>query len=55
MRVLDGTGSGVLAFHAAEFVGPSGTVIGTDLMPTSRASALGRRRAPSLVPVLHSV
>jgi hypothetical protein len=31
MRVLDGTGSGVLAFHAAEFVGPSGTVIGTDL------------------------
>src|SRR5262245_29963140 len=32
MRVLDvGSGTGAVAFHAAEFIGPSGEVIGTDL------------------------
>jgi 2-polyprenyl-3-methyl-5-hydroxy-6-metoxy-1,4-benzoquinol methylase len=40
MRVLDvGSGTGVVAFLAAELVGPSGEVIGTDLAPTAVATA----------------
>jgi len=40
MRVLDvGSGPGASAFHAAELVGPSGQVIGTDLSPTAVAAA----------------
>jgi 2-polyprenyl-3-methyl-5-hydroxy-6-metoxy-1,4-benzoquinol methylase len=40
MRVLDvGSGTGLVAFHAAELVGPSGEVIGTDLAPTAVAAA----------------
>jgi ubiquinone/menaquinone biosynthesis C-methylase UbiE len=40
MRVLDvGSGTGAVAFHAAELVGPSGEVIGTDLAPAAIAAA----------------
>ena len=40
MRVLDvGSGTGAVAFHAAEFVGPSGEVIGTDLAPAAIEAA----------------
>jgi len=40
MRVLDvGSGTGLVAFHAAELVGPSGEVIGTDLAPAAVAAA----------------
>jgi ubiquinone/menaquinone biosynthesis C-methylase UbiE len=40
MRVLDvGSGTGVVAFHAAELVGRSGEVIGTDLAPAAVAAA----------------
>jgi SAM-dependent methyltransferase len=40
MRVLDvGSGTGVVAFLAAELVGPSGEVVGTDLAPTAVATA----------------
>ena len=40
MRVLDvGSGTGAVAFHAAEFVGQSGEVIGTDLAPAAIAAA----------------
>ena len=40
MRVLDiGSGTGLVAFHAADLVGPSGEVIGTDLSPTAIAAA----------------
>jgi len=40
MRVLDiGSGTGLTAFHAAELVGPSGEVIGTDLASAAVAAA----------------
>ena len=40
MRVLDvGSGGGAVAFHAAEFVGSSGEVIGTDLAPAAISAA----------------
>src|SRR5215475_9988384 len=40
MRVLDvGSGTGVVAFLAAELVGPSGEVVGTDVAPTAVATA----------------
>lgn len=40
MRVLDvGSGGGAVAFHAADLVGPSGEVIGTDLAPAAVAAA----------------
>jgi 2-polyprenyl-3-methyl-5-hydroxy-6-metoxy-1,4-benzoquinol methylase len=40
MRVLDvGSGTGAVAFHAAELVGASGQVIGSDLSPTAVAAA----------------
>jgi len=40
MRVLDvGSGTGATAFHAAELVGPTGTVIGTDLSPAAIKAA----------------
>ena len=40
MRVLDiGSGTGLVAFHAAELVGPSGQVIGSDLSPVAVAAA----------------
>lgn len=40
MRVLDvGSGGGATAFHAAELVGPTGQVIGTDLAPAAIAAA----------------
>jgi len=40
MRVLDvGSGTGATAFHAAELVGASGQVIGTDLAPAAVATA----------------
>ena len=40
MHVLDvGSGTGVVAFHAAELVGSSGQVIGTDLAPAAIAAA----------------
>lgn len=40
MRVLDvGSGTGVVAFLAAELVGPCGEVVGTDLAPTAVATA----------------
>ncbi len=47
MRVLDvGSGTGVVAFHAAELVGRSGEVIGTDLAP--EAVATGNKNAAEL-------
>src|SRR5262245_28376034 len=40
MRVLDvGSGTGAVAFHAAELIGRSGEVIGTDLAPEAVATA----------------
>ncbi len=40
MRVLDvGSGTGAVAFHAAEMVGPSGEVVGTDLAAAAVAAA----------------
>jgi ubiquinone/menaquinone biosynthesis C-methylase UbiE len=40
MRVLDiGSGSGAVAFLAAELVGPTGEVLGTDLAPAAIAAA----------------
>jgi 2-polyprenyl-3-methyl-5-hydroxy-6-metoxy-1,4-benzoquinol methylase len=40
MRILDvGSGTGFVAFHAAELVGPSGEVIGTDLAPAAIVTA----------------
>ena len=40
MRVLDvGSGTGLVAFHAAELVGSSGEVIGTDQAPEAVATA----------------
>jgi SAM-dependent methyltransferase len=40
MRVLDvGSGTGAVAFHAAEFVGSTGEVIGTDLAPAAIEAA----------------
>jgi ubiquinone/menaquinone biosynthesis C-methylase UbiE len=40
MRVLDvGSGTGAVAFHAADLVGRSGEVIGTDLAPEAVATA----------------
>ena len=40
MRVLDiGSGAGNVAFLAAEMVGPSGEVVGTDKSPIAIASA----------------
>ena len=40
MRVLDvGSGAGAVAFIAADLVGPSGQVVGTDLAPTAIAAA----------------
>ena len=40
MRVLDvGSGTGATAFHAAQLVGPSGQVIGTDLSPAAVKAA----------------
>ena len=40
MRVLDvGSGTGDVAFLAADIVGPSGEVIGTDIAPAAIASA----------------
>ena len=50
MRVLDvGSGPGDVAFLAADFVGPSGEVVGTDIAPAAisaaRAAALARGQA----------
>src|SRR5262245_17442373 len=47
MRVLDvGSGTGAVAFHAAELVGPSGAVIGTDR--ASEAVATANKNAAAL-------
>ena len=52
MRVLDvGSGTGVVAFLAAELVGPSGEVIGTDLAPTAVAAAIKGAAARGLAQV----
>lgn len=52
MRVLDiGSGSGDVAFLAAEFVGPEGSVIGADRDPAQVAFAGQRARAKGLVNV----
>jgi SAM-dependent methyltransferase len=49
MRVLDvGSGSGLVAFHAADLVGHSGEVIGTDLAPEAVAAANKNAVASSL-------
>jgi SAM-dependent methyltransferase len=53
MRVLDvGSGSGAVAFHAADLVGPSGEVLGTDLSPAAIAAASGAAVARGLNHVL---
>ena len=45
MRVLDvGSGTGAVAFLAAELVGPTGEVLGTDLAPAAIAAARQGRR-----------
>src|SRR5690242_11711164 len=52
MRVLDvGSGTGMVAFHAAELVGPSGQVIGTDLSPVAVAAATESAAARSFAHV----
>src|SRR5262245_57326869 len=52
MRVLDvGSGTGAVAFHAAELVGPSGLVIGTDLAPGAITTASGNAAACRLAHV----
>jgi SAM-dependent methyltransferase len=49
MRVLDiGSGAGDVAFLAAELVGPSGEVIGTDRSPEAVKAALAGAKARSL-------
>ena len=49
MRVLDvGSGAGDVAFLAAELVGESGEVVGTDRSPAALAAARERARALSL-------
>ena len=49
MRVLDvGSGTGLVAFHAAELVGRSGEVIGTDLALEAVAAANGNAVASAL-------
>jgi ubiquinone/menaquinone biosynthesis C-methylase UbiE len=49
MRVLDvGSGTGLVAFLAAELVGSSGQVIGTDLVPTAVAAATKNAAARAL-------
>jgi SAM-dependent methyltransferase len=49
MRVLDvGSGTGVVAFHAAELVGRSGEVIGTDLASEAVAAANSNAIASAL-------
>jgi SAM-dependent methyltransferase len=46
MRVLDvGSGTGEVAFLAADFVGPSGEVLGTDIASTAVAAARDAARA----------
>jgi len=53
MRVLDvGSGTGVVAFLAAELVGPSGEVIGTDRAPLAVATARSAAAAWGLGNVL---
>ncbi|WP_119268717.1 class I SAM-dependent methyltransferase [Taklimakanibacter deserti] len=53
MRVLDvGSGTGVVAFLAAELVGPSGEVVGTDLAPTAVATANEAAAARGLAQVV---
>ena len=40
MRVLDvGSGTGAVAFLAADLVGPSGEVVGTDIAPAAISAA----------------
>jgi ubiquinone/menaquinone biosynthesis C-methylase UbiE len=52
LRVLDiGSGTGLVTFHAAELVGPSGQVIGTDLSPVAVAAATAGAAARSLAHV----
>jgi ubiquinone/menaquinone biosynthesis C-methylase UbiE len=49
MRVLDiGSGAGDVAFLAADLVGPSGEVVGTDRSPIAIAAAQARAKARSL-------
>ena len=49
MRVLDvGSGTGAVAFIAAELVGGSGEVLGTDLAPTAVAAARANASARGL-------
>ena len=56
MRVLDvGSGAGDVAFLAAEMVGPSGVVIGTDRSSTALAAAEARAKARSLTNVTFRV
>lgn len=49
MRVLDiGSGAGDVAFLAAEIVGPTGTVVGSDRSSTATEAARGRARKRAL-------
>jgi len=53
MRVLDvGSGTGAVAFHAAQLVGRSGEVIGTDRAPEAIATAT-RNAAALALPNVH--
>src|SRR5690349_14633742 len=52
MRVLDiGGGAGDVAMTAAEFVGPSGAVVGLDMTPSILETARARARSAGLANV----